>query len=111
MLNALLPALFLGSAAIAGQPASAELAYTQAELTTESGTQAVYQRVVNVAETVCETENRHAVMSARATRTCVADTIDRALAQISAPRLDEIHASRSISPDGRDRVLLAASSD
>jgi UrcA family protein len=111
MLNALLPALFLGSAAIAGQPASAELSYTQAELTTESGSQAVYQRVVSVAETVCEAENRHTVMSASATRTCVADTVDRALSQISAPRLNEIHASRSISPDGRGRVVLAASRD
>ena len=111
MLNALLPALFLGASSIVGGPASAELSFTQAELATQSGSAAVYQRVVEIAEQVCDEENRYAVMAATATRACVSDTIDRTLVQIDAPQLNEIHATRSISPDGRDRVVLAAIGD
>lgn len=108
MLNALLPALFLGATAFAGGPASAELSYSQAELATQSGSAAVYERVVAVAERVCADENRNSAMAATAARLCVADTIDRTITQIAAPQLTRIHAARSISPDGRDAVVLAA---
>ncbi len=108
MLNALLPALFLGAASMAGSPASAELSYTQAELATQSGAAAVYQRVIAVAERVCADENRHTAMAATAARICVADTVERTIAQIAAPNLSQIHAARSVSPDGREAVVLAA---
>lgn len=109
MLNALLPALFLGASAVAGNPASAELSYTQAELSTHSGSAAVYQRLVTAAERVCADENRHSAMAATATRICVADTVARTVSEIAAPQLDQIHAARSVSPDGREAVVLAAS--
>ncbi|MEE2526517.1 UrcA family protein [Hyphobacterium sp. HN65] len=108
MLNALLPALLLVSA---NGPASAELSFAPAELTTPTGAAAVYQRVVDTAEQVCAQENRHSVMSATATRLCVTDTVSRTLDQIAAPQLDEIHAARSIAPDGRTRTVLAAARD
>lgn len=108
MLNALLPALML---AAANGPASAELSFTHAELTTPAGANAVYQRVVSVAEQVCAEENRHSAMSATATRLCVTDTVARTLDQIAAPQLNEIHAARSITPDGRTRTVLAAARD
>lgn len=111
MLNALLPALFLGASAVSGGPASAEFSFTQAELTTRAGAQAVYTRVVDVAERVCAEENRHSAMSASAARLCVEDTVARAVEQIAAPQLSRIHASRSISPDGEARVVLAANGD
>jgi len=108
MLNALLPALFLGASAVAGNPASAEFSYTQAELATHSGAAAVYQRVVTAAERVCADENRHSAMAATAARICVTDTVERTIAQIAAPNLTQIHAARSVSPDGREAVVLAA---
>jgi UrcA family protein len=111
MLNALLPALFLGATSFAGGPASAELSFTQTELSTQSGSAAVYQRVVDVAGQVCAAENRNSAMAATAVRICVADTVDRTVAQIAAPQLSQIHAARSISPDGRDAVVLAAVRD
>lgn len=111
MLNALLPALFLGTTAFVGGPASAELSFSQAELSTHSGSAAVYQRVVSAAERVCAAENRNSAMAATAARICVTDTVERTVAQIAAPQLSEIHAARSISPDGRDAVVLAAARD
>ncbi|WP_421789740.1 UrcA family protein [Hyphobacterium sp.] len=108
MLNALLPALVLGAQALSGAPASAELTFSPAELTTQDGAQSVYNRVVDTAQRVCEAENRHSAMSATATRLCVQDTVARTVEQIAAPQLTEIHASRSISPDGGSRVVLAA---
>lgn len=108
MLNALLPALFLGAASFAGGPATAEFSYTQAELATQSGSAAVYQRVVAVAERVCADENRHSAMAATSARICVTDTVERTIAQIAAPNLTQIHAARSVSPDGREAVVLAA---
>ncbi len=110
MLNALLPALLLGVSA-AGNPASADLTYARAELVTPAGAQAVYTRIESLAEHVCAEENRNAVMAANATRICIADTVERAVVQIAAPQLTQIHAARSISPDGRDRVVLAAARD
>ena len=101
MLNALLPALFLGASSIAGGPASAELTFTHAELTTPAGAESVYRRVVRTARHVCADENRHSPMSATASRICVTDTVERTLAEIAAPQLSEIHAARSVSPDGR----------
>jgi len=111
MLNALLPALFLGATSFVGGPASAELSFTQAELATQSGSAAVYQRVVDVAEQVCADENRHAIMAQASIRNCVEDTVTRTINQIAAPHLNEIHATRSISPDGRAVVVLAAIGD
>jgi len=111
MLNALLPALFLGATSVAGGPASAELSYTPAELTTQSGSAAVYERVVDVANRVCTAENRNSAMAATAIRICVADTVERTVGQIAAPQLSQIHAARSISPDGRDAVVRAAMRD
>lgn len=111
MFNALLPALFLGASSLAGGPASAELTFAPADLATPSGAQSVYRRIAETAQHVCVEENRHGAMSATATRLCVSDTIERTLDQIAAPQLNEIHASRSVSPDGRDRVVLAANRD
>jgi UrcA family protein len=111
MFNALLPALFLGASSLAGGPASAELSFATADLTTPAGAQSVYDRIADTAQRVCAEENRHSVMSATATRLCVNDTIKRTLDAVAAPQLHEIHAARSVSPDGRDRVVLAASRD
>ncbi|WP_421788597.1 UrcA family protein [Hyphobacterium sp.] len=111
MFTALLPALFLGASSLAGGPASAELSFATADLTTPAGAQSVYERIADTAQRVCAEENRHSAMSATATRLCVRDTIERTLDQIAAPQLNEIHASRSISPDGRDSMVLAANRD
>ena len=90
MFTALLPALLLGVTAPADDPASAELTFTQAELATAAGAEAVYDRIARTAQRVCAEENRHSPMSATATRLCVSDTIARTLDQVAAPQLREL---------------------
>lgn len=111
MLTLLLPALLLSANPIEGSAPHAEFTFDRAELATMDGAAAVHARLVNVATAVCETENANGVMAQRGIRTCVADTVERAVTDIDAPALTEIHAGRLVSPDERPALVQVAARD
>ncbi|MEE2565681.1 UrcA family protein [Hyphobacterium marinum] len=111
MLNVLLPALLLATNPIEGVAPQADFTFDRAELATIDGAAAVHARLVNVATSVCEIENANGAMAQRGIRTCVADTVARAVAEIDAPALSEIHAGRLVSPDERPAMVQVAARD
>lgn len=111
MFTALLPALLLVSGPFDGSAAEAPLTFDRAELQTEAGRTALYERVVDVATDVCEAENQNGMMPTLSIRICVADTVERTITAIGEPRLIQFHASLSVSPDSAANVVHVAMRD
>lgn len=111
MLTALLPALLLVTNPLATPAPQADFTFDRAELATSSGAEGVYGRLVATATALCAIENRDGAMAQRGIRICVADTVERAIHDMDAPVLHQIHAGRLVSPDDRPAVVQVASRD
>jgi UrcA family protein len=86
-------ALIAGAAFTSPAAASPQaFSYDRQELQTLSGARDVLARLETVARSVCLAESRYSGQPTTATSVCMEDTISRAVAQINAARLSQVHA-------------------
>ena len=95
MKSLLLPALL--AAGLASAPALADGAETRtividrAALTTDAGAARVHDQIRIAALQACRAENRGGAAFDRGVRLCVADTVNRAVEALDAPRLSALN--------------------
>lgn len=77
-----------------GQPRQSVVHYADLNLDSDAGTQVLYGRITGAARKVC-TDIDSSYLRLNASRTCVADTIARAVLQVDSPRLTAMQAERS----------------
>lgn len=111
MLTLLSSALLLVSNPSESPAPEADFTFDRAELATMDGAAAVHSRLFAVATSVCEAENANGVMAQRGIRTCIADTVARAVSEIDAPALSEIHAGSLPAPGDRPATVRVAARD
>lgn len=92
--TSLITATLLAGAAITSPAAASpqSFSYDLQEVQTLSGAQGVLSRLETLARSVCYAESRYSGLPTRATSVCMEDTIFRAVAQIDAACLYQIHA-------------------
>lgn len=93
MLSSLILAAALQLAA--ETPAAQDVTIDRAALATPSGAADAYDRLRETARAVCLADNAPGVMAEYRVRVCTADTLDRAIADLDAPQLAQIHAERT----------------
>ena len=79
----------------ADTPAAQDVTIDRAALATPAGAAEAYGRLHEAARTVCLADNAPGVMAEYRVRVCTADTMDRAIADLDAPQLIQLHAART----------------
>jgi UrcA family protein len=81
----------------AAEPAapSVVVKYTDLDLATDSGNQALYQRIATAAKQVCPAETTRDLKQFASSRACQAAAIRQAVDEVSSPRLAAVRASHS----------------
>lgn len=93
MLSSLILAAALQFAA--ETPAAQDVTIDRAALATPAGAAEAYDRLHDAARTVCLADNAPGVMAEYRVRVCTADTMDRAVADLDAPQLVQLHAEHT----------------
>ena len=93
MLSSLILAAALQFAA--DTPAAQDVTFDRAALASPAGAAEVYDQLHEAARTVCLADNAPGIWSEYRVRVCTADTMDRAIADLDAPRLVRLHAERT----------------
>lgn len=91
-------ALTLGAGPALAQPGDAQsrqVSLTRIDLSTAHGAEAAYRLISDAARDACRSENRFGAGYERGLRTCIADTVERAVDQLDAPRLTALHEARN----------------
>jgi UrcA family protein len=88
-------ALGATSALQAAEPAapSVVVTYTDLDLATDSGNQALYQRIAAAAKQVCPAEVTRDLKQFTSSRACQAAAIRQAVDEVSSPRLAAVRAA------------------
>jgi UrcA family protein len=81
-------------AAETGAP-SVVVTYTDLDLATDSGNQALYQRIAAAARQVCPAEATRNLKQFSASRACQATAIKQAVDEVSSPRLAAVRAAHA----------------
>lgn len=81
-------------AALAADTAQVAVRYTDLDLETEAGAQALYARIAAAARRVCPEHDARDLHRSRAARECRADAIERAVSAVGNERLAAIDAAR-----------------
>lgn len=92
--NAILAALLVASIGCADADASQprrSVQFDAARLEDENQARRLLADLETAARQACRFENRHSATVGRARRSCVGDTLDRAVADIAAPCLTALH--------------------
>lgn len=100
MLSSLILAASLQFAA--EPPATQDVTIDRAALATPAGAAAAYDQLREAARAVCVADNAPGIWSEYRVRVCTADTMDRAIADLDAPQLVQLHAERT---DTRQPVI------
>lgn len=100
MLSSLILAAALQFAA--ETPATQDVIIDRAALATPAGAAAAYDQLHEAARSVCLADNAPGIWSEYRVRVCTADTMDRAIADLGAPQLVQLHAERT---DTRQPVI------
>lgn len=79
----------------ADTPAAQDVTIDRAALATPAGAAEAYDRLHETARAVCAADNAPGVMAEYRVRVCAADTMDRAIADLDAPLLVQLHAART----------------
>lgn len=93
MLSSLILAAALQFAAEA--PAAQDVTIDRATLATPAGAAEAYDRLHETARAVCQADNAPGIWSEYRVRVCTADTLERAIADLDAPQLVQLHAERT----------------
>jgi UrcA family protein len=88
-----LGAMSAAQAADTGAP-SVVVTYTDLDLATDSGNQALYQRIAAAARQVCPAETRD-LKQFSSSRACQAAAIKQAVDEVSSPRLAAVRAAHA----------------
>ena len=89
-----LGAMSAAQAADTGAP-SVVVTYTDLDLATDSGNQALYQRIAAAARQVCPAEATRNLKQFSASRACQATAIKQAVDEVSSPRLAAVRAAHA----------------
>lgn len=105
MLSSLILAAALQFAA--DTPSARTVEIDRAMLNTRAGAAAAYDQLAAASRSVCLEDNVNGVMAEHRVRVCTADTLDRAVADLAAPEVAELHAARTESRQPAIPRLLA----
>lgn len=75
---------------------SLEVEYTDLDLATTAGAQALYKRIAQAAQTVCGPMNPRSARIMSAYRTCYQAAVTGAVEKVDAPTLTALHRHRSL---------------
>jgi UrcA family protein len=81
-----------------GSPDSAPAArvrYDDLDLSTDQGTQTLYQRISKAAKMVCPSTNSRELAAVAAEQRCRAQAVARAVQDVNSPRLALVHATHT----------------
>jgi len=87
-----------GTAFATGGPAepSKAIKYTDLNLNTSTGVAALYQRIERAASEVCQLPHGTKQLKIESEiKSCRADSVDRAIAQVNLPALSALHVART----------------
>ena len=94
----LLPALavsaLFGAPALADEAQTRKFAIDRAALATDDGAARAYAAIETAARAACRAENRGGAAFERGVRICTADTVERTINALNAPRLTALHERR-----------------
>jgi UrcA family protein len=91
LLPALIASALFGAPALADEAATRTVAIDRAALTTEAGAAHAYASIQTAARSACRAENRGGAGFERGVRICTADTVERTVEALNAPRLTALH--------------------
>lgn len=73
-----------------------EVSYTDLDIATEQGARALYRRIAHAARQVCPPgEGSRIAKLDEISRSCIRDSISRAVREVNSPRLAEVEATLS----------------
>lgn len=91
LLPAFAASALFGAPALADDAESRTVAIDRAALATESGAARAYAAIQSAARAACRAENRGGAAFERGVRICTADTVERTVEALNAPRLTALH--------------------